>query len=164
MLRDKNLVPLSHQHQHVLALCVRLDRALQSGEIDREAWQAEIHDIYEQEVAVHFAAEEKELFPAARKFSEVQSLITELLDEHTALRNLFVRAGGGELQREDLQHFVETLAHHVRKEERQLFEGLQNLMSPEELSEVGSALQEALKHATNTCAVPNPATRLRPKP
>ena len=29
MLRDRNLIPLSHQHQHALALCVRLDRALQ---------------------------------------------------------------------------------------------------------------------------------------
>ena len=27
MLRDKNLVPLSRQHQHALALCVRINRA-----------------------------------------------------------------------------------------------------------------------------------------
>jgi len=45
MLRDKNLIPLSHQHQHALALCVRLDRALQAGEVDAEAWQAEIQQI-----------------------------------------------------------------------------------------------------------------------
>ena len=31
MLRDRNLIPLSHQHQHALALCVRLDRGLKSG-------------------------------------------------------------------------------------------------------------------------------------
>ena len=28
MLRDNNLIPLSHQHQHALALCVQIDRAL----------------------------------------------------------------------------------------------------------------------------------------
>ena len=27
MLRDKSLIPLSHQHQRALALCVRIDRA-----------------------------------------------------------------------------------------------------------------------------------------
>ena len=62
MLRDKNLVPLSRQHQHALALCVRLDRAIQAGGVDLEAWQAEIQQIFEQEITFHFAAEEKELF------------------------------------------------------------------------------------------------------
>jgi len=163
MLRDKNLVPLSHQHQHVLALCVRLDRALQAGELDCGAWQAEIQQIFEHEVGIHFAAEERELFPVARQFSELNTLVAELLDEHAALRGLFARAGARDLQAEDLQLFVETLAHHVRKEERQLFEGLQTRMAPDDLAAVGTALQEALKAATNVCTIPNPATRLRSK-
>ncbi len=57
MLRDKNLIPLSHQHQHCLALCVRLDRAIQAGEVDLEAWQAEIEQMFEQEITFHFAAQ-----------------------------------------------------------------------------------------------------------
>ncbi len=69
MLRDKNLIPLSHQHQHCLALCVRLDRAIQAGDVDLEAWQAEIQQIFEQEITFHFAAEENELFPAAARLS-----------------------------------------------------------------------------------------------
>lgn len=163
MLRDKNLVPLSHQHQHVLALCVRLDRALQAGQVDVEAWQMEIQQIFEQEVSIHFAAEEKELFPVAERFSEMKPVIGELLTEHAALRELFARAATRGLRVKDLQLFVETLAHHVRKEERQLFEGLQKKMTASELAAVGAGLQEALKDATKACAIPNPATRLRPK-
>ena len=163
MLRDKNLVPLSHQHQHVLALCVRLDRALQAGEVDGEAWQAEIQQIFEHEVEIHFAAEEKELFPVARKFSELNPVVMELVSEHATLRDLFARARARDLQAKDLQLFVETLAHHVRKEERLLFEGLQQRMTSEELAAAGAALQEALKDAKQVCAIPNPATGLRPK-
>jgi len=163
MLRDKNLIPLSHQHQHVLALCVRLDRALEAGEVEVEAWRAEIAQLFEHEVGVHFAAEENELFPVAEKFSEMQPLIQELLGEHAVLRALFARAAARDLQQKDLGLFVETLAHHVRKEERQLFEGLQTLMTPAELTKVGAALQEALKATGKACAMPNPATRLRPK-
>ncbi|HTZ97807.1 MAG TPA: hemerythrin domain-containing protein [Terriglobales bacterium] len=163
MLRDKNLVPLSHQHQHVLALCVRLDRAMQAGDVDLEAWQSEIEQIFAQEVAIHFAAEEKELFPVARKFSEMDSLVQELLNEHIALRGLFARAGTRDLHTNDLALLVETLAHHVRKEERQLFEGLQKVLTADELASLGAALQERLKHTSKVCAVPNPATRLRPK-
>lgn len=163
MLRDKNLVPLSHQHQHVLALCVRLDRAMQAGEVDLEAWQAEIQQIFEAEVTIHFTAEEKALFPVAEKFSDLKPLIHELIEEHVVLRSLFAQATSREMRQEDLSIFVERLAHHVRKEERQLFEGLQKAMTAEELAAAGAALQEALQGISKACSLPNPATGLRGK-
>jgi len=163
MLRDKNLVPLSHQHQHALALCVRLDRALQAKSVDLEAWQAEIQTIFEHEIGVHFAAEEKELFGAANRFSDLVPLVRELQVEHSALRELFAAAAARALDEVGLSVLVEKLAQHIRKEERQLFECLQKLMAAEELSALGAALNEALKDATRSCAVPDPATRLRPK-
>ncbi|HYA24106.1 MAG TPA: hemerythrin domain-containing protein [Terriglobales bacterium] len=163
MLRDKSLIPLSHQHQHALALCVRLDRALQANDVNSEAWQAEIQTIFEQEIAIHFAAEEKEIFSSARRIPELQSLVDELQAEHAILRHFFARAAVRSLNDADLASFVEKLAQHIRKEERQLFEGLQRAMSTQELSALGLALNEALKDAFRSCAVPNPATRLHRK-
>ncbi|HEX3352901.1 MAG: hemerythrin domain-containing protein [Terriglobales bacterium] len=163
MLRDKNLIPLSHQHQHCLALCVRLDRAIQAGEVDLEAWQAEIQQMFEQEITFHFAAEEKELFPAAARFSELQPLVQELMTGHVLLRDFFSRAAARKLHVAGLQALVEKLASHIRKEERELFEGMQTRMTPEELSSVGAALQRALTDASNACILPSPSTKLRPK-
>ena len=57
-----------------------------------EAWQAEIQQIFEQEIEIHFSAEENALFPAAARFEEIRSLVNELLDEHAALRDFFARA------------------------------------------------------------------------
>jgi len=163
MLRDKNLIPLSHQHQHALALCVRLDRALQAGEVDLEAWQAEMQQLFEQEMSIHFAAEEKELFPTAIQFQDLSGLVQELLAEHNALREFFTNAASRSLDRDKLQVFVETFAQHIRKEERQLFEGLQGLMNPEQLAVLGAALDVALKDASQACLLLNAATRLRPR-
>jgi hemerythrin-like domain-containing protein len=163
MLRDQNLVPLSRQHQHALALCVRLDRAIKAGEVDLEAWQAEIHQKFESEIEIHFAAEEKELFPAAARFPEMQPLAEELLAEHIVLRDYFSRAAARSLDRQSLGNFGEKLTLHIRKEERQLFEGLQRVMSSQELVIVGAALDEALKNASEACVLPSEATRLRPK-
>jgi hemerythrin-like domain-containing protein len=163
MLRDKALIPLSHQHQHCLALCVRLDRAIQAGEVDLEAWQAEIQQMFEQEITFHFAAEEKELFPAAARYPELQALVQELITGHANLRSFFSRAAARSLQVAGLQALVEKLASHIRKEERELFEGMQRLMKPEELSVVGIALQQSLANASNGCILPNAATKLRPK-
>lgn len=162
MLRDKNLVPLSRQHQHALALCVRLDRAIQAGEIDLEAWQAEIQQQFESEIGIHFAAEEKELFPAAARFAELRSLVDELLAEHVFLRDSFARAAARSLDQRDLGDFGERLVQHIRKEERQLFEGMQKVMTASELAWLGAALDKALQDAANACALPNEATRLRP--
>jgi hemerythrin-like domain-containing protein len=164
MLRDPNLIPLSRQHQHALALCVRLDRAMQAGGIDVEAWQVEIQQQFESEIGIHFAAEEKELFPAAARFPELKPLVAELLAEHILLRDYFARAIARSLDRQSLGTFGEKLVQHIRKEERQLFEGMQRVLSSQELAALGSALDEALKSALQACAVPNEATRLKAKP
>src|SRR5579872_4585180 len=161
MLRDKNLIPISRQHQHALALCVQLDRAIRAGEIDLEAWQAEIQQQFESEIAVHFAAEEEILFPAAANFTELQALIEELLADHAVLRDYFARAAARDVNLQGLADFGEKLAQHIRKEERQLFEGMQRVMSLKELGVLGIALDEALKNVSQSCALPSDASRLR---
>lgn len=163
MLRDKNLVPLSRQHQHALALCVRLDRALQTDDVDPEPWSEEIRQIFALEVATHFAAEEKVVFPAAAAFPGLHPLVQELRAEHVSLRNLFTRAISETLDVDSLQSFVDQLSSHIRKEERQLFEGMQQVMTADEFSRVGKALEEALADASTACILPNEATRLRPR-
>jgi hemerythrin-like domain-containing protein len=163
VLRDKNLIPLSHQHQHALALCVRIERAIQAGEIDTQAFQSEIVQIFEQEILSHFEAEEELVFPTADRFPELKVLISELLVEHAVLREMFELAGRGELDSSLLKKFAGLLSSHIRKEERQLFEQLQGLMSGPEMSDLGIALQEKLVSAQQACLLPNEATKLRPK-
>jgi hemerythrin-like domain-containing protein len=162
MLRDRNLIPLSHQHQHALALCVRLERAA-AGELDLEAWQAEIQQLAEQEIRIHFDTEEKELFPAAARFAEMKALVEDLLEDHRVLRRYFAQAAARTLDDDGLQAFAERLSAHVRKEERQLFEEIQRKMKPQELAQLGAALNQALAAASEACILPSPATRLRPR-
>ncbi len=164
MLRDKNLIPLSHQHQHALALCVRIDRALQAGQVDMLAWQAEIQQLFVAEVRNHFEAEERELFPIALRFAELGQLVQELLSEHTLLRDYFGLATERSMDPAKLHDFARKLAAHIRKEERQLFEVVQRLLAPEELASLGAALAQALNEyssAENSCSLPTSATRLR---
>lgn len=159
MLRDKNLIPLSHQHQHALALCVRIERASPIPETDLPAWQAEISQLFQTEIQVHFTAEERVLFPKAREFQELIPLTGELLADHAALREGF--AGIQVSLAADISSIAKQLATHIRKEERLLFERVQQLLSEEELNALGRELEEALKDATKTCAILNPATSLR---
>ncbi len=159
MLRDKNLIPLSHQHQRALALCVRIDRASPIAEGDLRAWQTEIAQHFRTEIGIHFAAEEQALFPAARQFQELAPLIEELLADHAALRQRFAQAEAHTAA--DVSAFAELMSAHIRKEERQLFERLQELMSRDQLAALGGQLNDALKEAAQACIVPTAATKLR---
>ena len=144
MLRDKSLIPLSHQHQHALALCVRIERALRASarQSDLAEWNREVDALFHSEITYHFQAEEQVLFPVADVYPELHVLIGELRQEHAAMRRLFADAAAGALDVPALLALTETLSSHVRKEERMLFEQLQELMPPERLESLGRALDQ----------------------
>lgn len=142
MLRDKSLIPLSHQHQHALALCVRIDRALKAGEVALEPWQSEIEHLFLSELRYHIAAEEAVLFPVAERLDGLTTLAGELRMEHQALRRYAGRCATRELTRPELEIFAKTLSHHVRKEERRLFEEMQRLLPAAELTQLGEDLDK----------------------
>lgn len=158
MLRDPSLIPLSRQHQHALALCVRIDRASPASEADLTAWRAEIALHFQTEIRIHFAAEEHVVFPEARKFPELTPLVEDLLLDHFLLREDFGKAEAHQMSTTDLCAFAQRMSVHIRKEERQLFERMQELMNKEQLAMMGHSLEEALKEATQACAVPTNTT------
>jgi hemerythrin-like domain-containing protein len=154
MLRDKNLIPLSRQHQHALALCVRIKRALPIADADLAVWQAEIVQQFAFEIRIHFTAEEKVLFPAAHSFDELIPLVKSLTDDHAALREAFALAEKRAMAVQDLSAFAQHLSEHIRKEERELFQRLQELMTQEQLASLGEQLEIALEGASQVCALP----------
>jgi len=158
MLRDPNLIPLSHQHQHALALCVRIGKAF--AEVhdtpDVHHWESEIVQLFDQELAFHFIAEEKFLFTAADRFEELQQLVDELRIEHTLVRRNVANARERQFRVTDLQVFTAMLSEHIRKEERVLFQELQRLLPAEELARLGQELNryfEATGAPGQSCSI-----------
>jgi hemerythrin-like domain-containing protein len=154
MLRDPNLVPLSRQHQHALALCVRIRRAGLSTLKELHAWQAEIEQHFQVEIQHHFAAEEAHIFPRARAIIELSPLVDELVGEHAQLRADFSQATARMLDAPGLRRFAETLSGHIRKEEGLLFEGMQRKLSAEEMHEIGARVAQTLAQVPEICITP----------
>ena len=101
------------------------------------------------------------MFPGARQFAELGPLVEELWAEHAVLRGDFASAQARSMSAESLLAFAQRLSGHIRKEERQLFERMQELMGAEELGELGRRLEDALKDAGQACIVPSAGTRRR---
>ena len=160
MLRDPSLVPLSQQHQHALALCGRIGKnfAEVHDTPDVHRWELEIVRLFDDEIRLHFEAEQKLVFPAADKFEELQQLVDELRIEHTLIRRNVERARARQFTVTDLQVFTAMLSEHIRKEERQLFEAMQRLLTPETLSKMGQELAAYFEPASGagaTCRLSN---------
>jgi hemerythrin-like domain-containing protein len=166
MLRDKNLIPLSHQHQHALAFCVRLDRALAKGAADLESWQEEMVSIWESEIRFHFEAEEKVLFPAADKYASLRPLVKQLLSEHVTLRDFFASAKARRLDAAGMKTFGQTLSQHIRTEEHQLFEECQHQMPTGEMARAGAAMEKYFAKSGMpgaSCALPSSSKQTKQK-
>jgi len=123
-----------------------------------KAWQSEIQQHFEQEIQHHFAAEEAHLFPVARQHTDLMPLVDELRAEHSQLRRYFTQAAAGSLDRASLRQFADSLSGHIRKEERQLFEGMQKAMTPAELQSIGAGLDESFASLPEACVMPTEST------
>jgi len=161
MLRDPALIPLSRQHQHALALCVRIQRALASEYAADQvaAFEQEVASLFEVEIRYHFAAEEQVLFPAAARHGDLRAFVDELIREHAALREQVQAAGEQRLGAAGLVEFAAQLSYHIRKEERRLFEEMQRLIPPDELQKLGVALDAWFAQSGMpgpACALPQP--------
>ncbi|HYP09729.1 MAG TPA: hemerythrin domain-containing protein [Bryobacteraceae bacterium] len=142
MIRDPSLIPLSHDHQHALALCVQIRREL--GDVMRPAIAVQrlrelVLSHFESEMRGHFACEETIVFPVLAAVDETRPLVSELLGEHRRIAEL-VDAIRIEPDARLLAAFAELLTQHVRKEERGLFEEMQRSLPREELDGIGAAV------------------------
>ena len=84
------------------------------------------------------------LFPAAAGCQGLGELTEELIAEHRTIEKMAEEAREKLLDAEQLREFARVLSGHVRKEERQLFEGLQQQLTDEKLSELGERMSTIL--------------------
>jgi len=148
MKRHKSLFPLSHDHQHGLALALKLKypkKPLSSStEEEISALKSELADKYENVLRKHFWKEEKYLVPGF----EENNLMKQMLEEHRKLEglyNIIVNNTEGwtpEQQRDKLYLFGELLDLHIRFEERELFPMIEKSLSAEQLKELGEKLEK----------------------
>jgi iron-sulfur cluster repair protein YtfE (RIC family) len=160
MLRDPALVPLSHQHQHALALCVFIQRALSGDRTPAPVvrhWEGEIDRVFRDELRYHFEAEERHLFPAAEHHRDLVQLVADLRRQHDVLRTQAAAAAAHRLGNAGLSAFVTLLTTHVRLEERELFEKMQEVLPHDELARVGKAMDDYFQNSgmpAQACGLP----------
>jgi hemerythrin-like domain-containing protein len=149
MKRQPSLYPLSHDHHQGLILAQQLKKgAPQYKGMPSTLEEKKDYTIqfYNNELKKHFAEEEEILFPAVKsKNAVIDKLVEKIISEHRKMETLVK-----DLEKTDqLENVLNELGHlletHIRKEERELFVEIENVLSETELSVISENLIESRK-------------------
>jgi len=142
MLRDSNLIPLSHQHHNALVMCVLTRRSL--GQDASAANVAQLArraiDRYELELVNHFEIEEQILFPAIENSLGKLPLVALLIAQHRQLEDLVAQLRSAPTTAL-LERLCGLLTEHIRSEESDLFQTVQSRLPEPILRELGEAIE-----------------------
>ncbi|MCW5585505.1 MAG: hemerythrin domain-containing protein [Chromatiales bacterium] len=130
MKRHPALRQLSSDHHTGLVLARKAREAAKGAVQDpRYAWTTLVAR-FQAELEPHFAVEEKGLLVALWRAGETD-LVERTLTEHEDMRSLIAQD-----RPENLARFAELLTAHIRFEEQTLFARAQELLEPDQLSEL----------------------------
>lgn len=131
MQRHPNLIPLSHEHKSLLFVCryLKKDAAPYEGyPLDAQSKLAYIVKIF-QEIMVPHIQKEDHLFEVCRgHHPEIDTLLDELLEEHRIISGMYSALVDHADLVEGMHNIACSLEAHIRKEERVVFEKLQEML------------------------------------
>lgn len=124
--RDKKLQPLSREHHHSLLLCWKIRKGF-NKEVEPERIKKYTDWFFARHILPHFEIEEVYMFPVLGTEHE---MVKKALAEHRRLRRLYKKKT--QVVR-SLNQIEEELERHIRFEERELFNEIQRVATPEQL-------------------------------
>jgi hemerythrin-like domain-containing protein len=141
ILRHSTLQPLSRQHHQGLLVSLLLDKGLKKNASLKEMRDF-ILQFWEDELRQHFEKEDLLFLPLADTYPQLIEHLTQLKNEHQEIRMLIQKLNN-EIRSEQLEtitSFSNNLEKHIRFEERQLFNIIQETLPENELNNFESEL------------------------
>lgn len=142
ILRHSTLQPLSRQHHQGLLASLLLEKGLKKNASLKEMRDF-ILQFWEEELRTHFEKEDLLFLPLAYKYPQLLDWLTQLKNEHQEIRMIIQKLNNEARseQFETIASFANNLEKHIRFEERQLFNSIQETLPEDELNEFTSELR-----------------------
>jgi len=136
---------LKQEHEMVLS---QLSELSSIGTSNRE----QKYNSMKENLIPHMIGEEKSLYPRLEEDSDMRDMALESIEEHNAVKTLLSQLDGASASEEDvwvakLKVIEENVEHHISEEEEKIFPQMQQKMSSDELSSIGSSYEQAKKSA-----------------
>ena len=136
---------LEQDHRTVDELFERFEQTTEPAQ------RRKLVDTIIEELSIHAAIEEQELYPVMRRVLDAEDDVEHAEHEHAEAKA--VLAVLAQLDAEDerfaplVSELIADVRHHVEEEEEELFPKLRQAVSEEELNDLGRRLEQAKEHA-----------------
>ncbi len=131
MQRHPNLIPLSHEHKTLLFVCryLKSDAAAYEGyPLDAASKMQYMVKVFQETMVPHIQKEDH-LFEQCRgHVSEIDTYIDELVEEHRIISGMYSALVDSVDVVAGMDQLARALEEHIRKEERVVFERMQELL------------------------------------
>lgn len=142
--RNEHIVQLSKDHHFTLLFCWKIRTGLKFN-VDSERIKKYVQYFWKNHMQPHFTEEETILFVPVK-----DNAVQKALNEHAEIKKqVDVLTASAKVSNADLLKLADSAESHVRYEERELFPHLENVLTENQLQEIGRQLQET-KHAVST--------------
>jgi predicted SAM-dependent methyltransferase len=137
MRRHPSLIPLSRFHKRVLFAA----QLAKKNSPPYPGYPQDVHgkckyliDFFESDLKFHFQSEEKELLPeVVGRSMEIDAYAERIVKDHRTIEHMIVSLGKSVDLENDLDELGRFLEKHVRMEEREFFQLLQEVLNEAEL-------------------------------
>lgn len=134
MKRNKNLQPLSRQHHNALMAVLLLKKGVQKN-ADAGVMKDFILSVWNDELKLHFNAEEKWMIPNAED-DELYLMYKRMLNEHQQLTEYIRQFEMNISTNEIIEQFYKLLDQHIRFEERIFFPAIEKHFTTTQLETI----------------------------
>ena len=141
---------LKQEHEMVLSMLSELASKGISGREQK-------YESLKENIMPHMIGEEQALYPRLKEEAEMRDMVLESIEEHGAVKTLLGQLDSASSSEEDgwvakLKVIQENVDHHISEEEDEIFPRMQQKMSSDELSSLGSRYEEAKRSAMPVAA------------
>jgi hemerythrin-like domain-containing protein len=136
--RSEELQPLSRQHHNGLLFCLLLQKGI-NKQADLEVMKEFIQSFWYKDLHHHFNLEESYLIPLTKQYANLQSGLERMVNEHYELKNI-INENSLNISYESIEELRRNLDAHIRFEERELFPLIEETISDQQRTAIGTVL------------------------
>jgi iron-sulfur cluster repair protein YtfE (RIC family) len=136
---------LKNDHEKVSGIFSKLEETTERAEKTRTELFAQL----KQELDVHAHIEETIFYPALKQEAETREITLEGFEEHHVIKTLLKELGPMEVTTErwsaKLKVLKENVEHHVEEEEEEMFKSAREVLSKEQIEDLGARMEAEKK-------------------
>jgi len=136
---------LKEDHQKVSGIFQQLEPTTERAEKTRTELFAKLR----QELDVHAQIEETIFYPALEQASETREIVLEGFEEHALVKTLLSELEEMDVTSEQwtakFKVLKENVEHHVEEEEGEMFQKARQVLSEQEINDLGARMEEEKK-------------------